>query len=61
MPQTQETQERPSYWHIRNTMDNGMAWSNTHGWTDDEEYDLFSNFEKQHMSLPIDGYWHGVS
>lgn len=42
---------------IRNVNDSGLAWSNTHGWVDDESYDLFTESEKEEMNLPMEGRW----
>jgi hypothetical protein len=46
------------YWIIVNKT-TGQSWSNEYGWLDDrsDQYDLFTDDEKQVLNLPIDGQW----
>jgi hypothetical protein len=44
-------------YEIRNNSDNSFAWSNKFGWVDDDEYDLFTEKEKNELNLPINGRW----
>lgn len=34
-----------------------LAWSNDSGWVEGEEFDLFSETEKQTVTLPMGGEW----
>lgn len=44
-------------WAIVNQSNNDEMWSNTHGWVETPTYDLFTNAEKQAITLPIGGTW----
>lgn len=43
---------------IRNVNDHDEYWSNEFGWTSRSYADLFSDKEKHHFNLPLDGEWH---
>lgn len=43
-------------WIIVSDDDAEMCWSNTDGWTA-ENYDTFSDDEKETLDLPIGGHW----
>ena len=34
-----------------------LLWSNTDGWTEDEDFDLFTLEESETLNLPIEGQW----
>ena len=38
----------------------GLLWSNTEGWISGDNYDTFTNEEKETMNLPIGGQWEQV-
>ena len=42
---------------IRNNLNNSLAWSNMFGWVDNDDYDLFTEKEKNELNLPINGRW----
>lgn len=44
------------YYAIRNTQNPELFWSNDDGWVDCG-FDLFNQFEKEYLDLPIDGEW----
>lgn len=45
------------YYVIRNTDDDQLFWSNSHGWVDTASEDTFSQEERDTLSLPIGGVW----
>lgn len=44
---------------IVNIHDNDLCWSNAYGWVTDD-YDSFSEEEKETLNLPTDGRWESV-
>lgn len=44
-------------WIITNDQDE--AWSNAYGWVEDD-YDTFSDEEKENLQLPMGGKWERV-
>ena len=44
---------------IVNSQEPALCWSNTLGWTE-ENYDTFSETDKETMLLPIGGHWEAV-
>lgn len=44
-------------WSIMNVEDNDLFWATGIGWTNDLDYDLFTEAEKDHFHLPIGGKW----
>jgi hypothetical protein len=46
-------------WIICNTEEPELCWSNEEGWTPDN-YDTFSNEERETLSLPLGGDWERV-
>ena len=41
--------------------DEGLAWSNDEGWTDGDNYDTFTEEERNFdVELPIGGHWVAV-
>jgi hypothetical protein len=46
-----------NYFAISNTTDPALLWSNSEGWTDGEDFDLFTLEESETLSLPIGGQW----
>lgn len=44
-------------WAIINEENGDQMWSNANGWVDGLEFDLFTDEEKQRLSLPIGGRW----
>ena len=34
-----------------------LLWSNTNGWVDDEDFDLFTMQETETLNLPLEGEW----
>ena len=53
-----ETEAQQMAWIIENA--EGLAWSNTDGWTDGDNYDTFDETERETLSLPIGGVWVSV-
>lgn len=49
-----------NYFAIQNKKDPEFLWSNTNGWTDDEDFDLFTIEESETLNLPIDGQWERI-
>jgi len=49
------------FFMIVNENDNGLFWSNTYGWIDNDdnttELAIFSKEEKEIFNLPIEGKW----
>jgi hypothetical protein len=43
--------------NTENTADNGLFWSNADGWTDGDDFDVFTLEESETLSLPIGGEW----
>jgi hypothetical protein len=46
-----------NYFAIQSTHDPDLLWSNTDGWTDGEDFDLFTIQESETLNLPADGQW----
>ena len=46
-------------WIICNTEDDFLLWSQEIGWTEDE-YDTFTDEEKESVNLPLGGVWEKV-
>ncbi len=42
---------------IQNVNDNDLLWSNTCGWTDDDDFDVFNCDETLTLHLPTEGKW----
>jgi hypothetical protein len=42
---------------IQNENDFSLLWSNTHGWIDDDDFDVFTLQESETLTLPIEGRW----
>ena len=42
---------------IINSQNNNDMWSNSHGWTGEQDFDLFTETEKTTLNLPIGGAW----
>jgi hypothetical protein len=42
---------------IENKTDNDLLWSNAWGWTDGDDFDVFSSDEKEQFHLPVEGQW----
>lgn len=42
---------------IENENDTELLWSNTDGWTDSDNFDVFSADETLVLNLPIEGRW----
>jgi len=42
---------------IANENDESLLWSNTDGWTDSDDFDVFSLEETETLNLPIEGRW----
>jgi len=42
---------------IENETDSSLLWCNAWGWTDGDDFDVFSFEEKEEFTLPIDGKW----
>jgi hypothetical protein len=34
-----------------------LFWSNTDGWVDDDNFDVFTAYEADYLTLPIEGEW----
>lgn len=45
------------YLAIQSNTNPEMLWSNTDGWTDGDDFDLFTIEESQALNLPIGGQW----
>lgn len=37
--------------------DAALLWSNTDGWTDGDDFDVFTLEEAETLNLPIEGQW----
>ena len=37
--------------------DDGDVWSNTDGWTDGDNFDTFTELERETLNLPMGGHW----
>ena len=46
-------------WIITNIEEPDLCWSNTDGWVE-EDFDTFTDDEKQTLNLPVDGQWEPV-
>lgn len=46
-----------NYFAIQSTTEPELLWSNADGWTDGEDFDLFTIEESETLSLPTDGQW----
>jgi hypothetical protein len=42
---------------IANINDEALKWSNTDGWTDENDFDIFTLEEVKILNLPIEGKW----
>lgn len=42
---------------IENETDPSLLWCNACGWTDGDDFDVFSFEEKEEFTLPIEGKW----
>ena len=42
---------------IRSTIDPADYWSNEFGWTDNDSRDVFGDYDRQTLRLPLDGEW----
>jgi hypothetical protein len=42
---------------IENETDSSLLWCNAWGWTDGDDFDVFSFEEKEEFTLPIEGKW----
>ena len=42
---------------IINKNDSELFWSNTDGWIDGDNFDVFTAEETEHLNLPIEGEW----
>jgi hypothetical protein len=54
-------EDKNTMWAIYNMDRPNDAWSNLHGWVDTPTFDIFTNEEKQNVSLPVDGFWRKVT
>jgi hypothetical protein len=45
---------------IENVIDPELLWSNGWGWTDGDDFDVFSLQEMETLNLPIEGKWIGL-
>jgi len=46
---------------IQNENDETLLWSNTDGWVDDDNFDVFSLEESEELFLPVEGQWARLS
>jgi hypothetical protein len=46
---------------IENINDNSLLWSNAWGWTDGDDFDVFTIEEKLFLNPPIEGIWKQLS
>jgi hypothetical protein len=46
-----------NYFAIQNRLNPEFLWCATDGWTDGEEFDLYTLEESETLRLPIDGQW----
>lgn len=46
-------------WIVFNTKDPDLCWSSTNGWGFDD-YDTFTDEERESLRLPLDGEWEKV-
>ena len=46
-----------NYFAIQCVNDPDLLWSNTHGWVDCEDFDLFTIEESETLNLPVNGQW----
>ena len=44
-------------WVIVNTEDDTLTWSNSEGFTYGDDFEVFSDEEKEQFHLPIGGEW----
>jgi hypothetical protein len=42
---------------IENETDSNLLWSNAWGWTDGDDFDVFTFEERAEFDLPIEGKW----
>ena len=42
---------------IENETDSSLLWCNAWGWTDGDDFDVFSFEEKEEFTLPTEGKW----
>jgi len=42
---------------IENVNEPELLWTNAWGWTDGDDFDVFTFEEKEEFNLPIDGKW----
>ncbi len=42
---------------IANKNEPDLLWSNSEGWTDGDDFEVFSLEESEELSLPIEGEW----
>lgn len=48
-----------NYFVIQNA--EGLLWSNSDGWTDGDDFDVFTIEESETLNLPIEGEWARLS
>ena len=46
-----------NYFAIQSTIEPELLWSNTDGWTEGEDFDLFTIDESETLDLPLNGKW----
>jgi hypothetical protein len=56
-PQSTGVKMNLNYFAIQRIDSPDLLWSNADGWTDGEDFDLFTIQESETMTLPIDGQW----
>lgn len=44
-------------WAIRNAHDDQLFWSNSQGWVESPDEDLFTQEERDSLTVPVDGVW----
>ena len=42
---------------IANVNDSNLLWSNSDGWTDGDDFEVFTLEESEELDLPIEGEW----
>lgn len=42
---------------VENNNDNSLLWSNAWGWTDGDDFDVFTFDQKEDFDLPVEGKW----
>ena len=47
-------------WAIYCESNMDLSWSNSYGWTDAPDFDLFTDAERELMHLPIGGVWRRI-